>query len=173
MAKVAHMRRHLAKHGESVMAKSRIGGFLVALVVASITVGFFWNRTLARSKPPAAPAKFRAQHLKPKVASMLSHQPFSFEENQGQTDPRVKFIARSPGGMVFISPTELTFRLDPAPNKARIGEHGGSCTDALSRRESAGRGRRAGAARPPKQLLCRQRPGEVAWGCKVLPEDPD
>src|SRR5215469_10115993 len=119
MAKVAHMRRHLAKHGESVMAKSRIGGFLVALVVASITVGFFWNRTLARSKPPAAPAKFRAQHLKPKVASMLSHQPFSFEENQGQTDPRVKFIARSPGGMVFISPTELTFRLDPAPNKAR------------------------------------------------------
>jgi hypothetical protein len=105
----------------SIMSRSNIRNFFfAALPVALVMIAFLSNaRTSARSKPAAAPAKLGAQHLKPTVASMLSHQPFSFEENKGQTDPRVKFIARSPGAMIFVSPTELTFRLDPASDKPR------------------------------------------------------
>src|SRR5260370_24689717 len=51
-------------------------------------------------------------------ASLLSSYgklPLSFEENQGQTDPRVKFLARGKGYTVFLPDNESpTFRLQTA-----------------------------------------------------------
>jgi hypothetical protein len=54
--------------------------------------------------------------------------PFRFETNVGQTDPRVKFLARRAGGAVFLTPGEIVcaFRADetgygreqPKPGKA-------------------------------------------------------
>ncbi len=42
-----------------------------------------------------------------------------FEANRGQTDPRVKFLARAPGHAVFLTPTEAVLVLtQPAPPKA-------------------------------------------------------
>ena len=35
--------------------------------------------------------------------------PFSFEPNLGQTDPRVKFLARSRGMTLFVTSTEAVF----------------------------------------------------------------
>jgi hypothetical protein len=99
------------------MSSSTIrNSFFVGLsVLSSIIVCLSSALSVQPTKPDAVVAKAKAMHLKPMAASALSRQPFSFEENRGQTDARVKFIARSPGAMVFISPAEITFRLDPAP----------------------------------------------------------
>src|SRR5215475_5364619 len=44
--------------------------------------------------------------------------PLSFEPNLGQTDPRVKFLARTPGMTLFLTPTETVFLT--AGNAVRI-----------------------------------------------------
>ena len=46
-------------------------------------------------------------------ASFLSV-PLSFEANQGQTDPQVKFLSRGPGYGLFLTPTEAVLALRKA-----------------------------------------------------------
>ena len=46
------------------------------------------------------------------------HLPLSFEENRGQTDPRVKFLARGGGYSLFLTPTEAVLKLR-APSSAK------------------------------------------------------
>lgn len=41
--------------------------------------------------------------------------PITFEENQGQVDPSVKFLSRGVSGLLLLSPTEITLR---APGKS-------------------------------------------------------
>ena len=56
----------------------------------------------------------RSQHTGPSTAvsgvtrALL---PLSFEPNQGQADPRVKFISRSNGGTIFLTPNEAVLAL--------------------------------------------------------------
>ncbi|ALA58235.1 PKD domain-containing protein [Nitrospira moscoviensis] len=64
---------------------------------ASVTTGL----------PPVTPPPSLS---KPLVATMLKA-PMSFEANQGQTDPRVNFIARGSGYTMFITPTEAVMVL--------------------------------------------------------------
>lgn len=94
----------------TIRNSSFVGLPVVSLMIVCLSSAL----TVQLTKPHALVANPKAMHLKPIAASALSRQPFSFEENRGQTDARVKFIARSPGAMVFISPAEMTFRLDPA-----------------------------------------------------------
>ncbi len=54
--------------------------------------------------PPMHPVKA------PGIAP-LSSVPLSFEVNQGQTDPRVNFLARAPGSTLFFTPTESVLAL--------------------------------------------------------------
>jgi hypothetical protein len=46
------------------------------------------------------------------------HLPLSFEENRGQTDPQVKFLARGGGYSLFLTPTEAVLKLR-APSSAK------------------------------------------------------
>src|SRR5439155_5594831 len=41
--------------------------------------------------------------------------PFCFEENLGQTDPEVRFLARTAGGAAFVTPSGMTLRARGAP----------------------------------------------------------
>jgi hypothetical protein len=45
--------------------------------------------------------------------------PLSFEVNQGQTDGRVKYLARGPGYTVFLTPSEAVLRLASGPPAQR------------------------------------------------------
>src|SRR5258707_2347194 len=45
--------------------------------------------------------------------------PLSFEANQGQTDRSVKFLARSSGYSLFLTPTEAVLRLEIAGRRSR------------------------------------------------------
>lgn len=63
--------------------------------------------------------------------------PFSFEANQGQTDPEVKFLARGPGYSLFLKPTEAVLTLHkPNPKPDKLSLPGGE--KARPRGESAG-----------------------------------
>ena len=45
--------------------------------------------------------------------------PLSFEENRGQTDQSVRFLARGPGYTIFLTDDETVLRLDGAPPVSR------------------------------------------------------
>ena len=51
--------------------------------------------------------------VRPIRATVAPRLPLSFEANQGQTDPRVKFLARGPGYTLFLTPTEAVLSLSP------------------------------------------------------------
>jgi len=53
--------------------------------------------------PPAGSGRVLGEHY--------GHLPMSFEPNQGQTDPRVQFVARGPGYTLFLSATESVLSL--------------------------------------------------------------
>jgi uncharacterized protein (TIGR03437 family) len=50
----------------------------------------------------------------PKAKSELLGLPLSFEANQGQTDPAVKFFSRGDGYALFLTPDSAVFKLRPA-----------------------------------------------------------
>jgi len=52
------------------------------------------------------------------VRDAYGHLPISFEENRGQTDSRVKFLARGGGYSLFLTPTEAVLKLC-APSSAK------------------------------------------------------
>ena len=56
-------------------------------------------------------------------ASLYARVPLSFELNQGQTDARVKYLARGPGYTVFLTPSEAVLKLS-----ARTPERKGSAS---------------------------------------------
>jgi hypothetical protein len=50
----------------------------------------------------------------PSVAATYGKLPLTFEANQGQTDPRVKFLSRGGGHTLFLTPTEAVMTLQQA-----------------------------------------------------------
>lgn len=63
------------------------------------------------SETPPEPASVP----EPKAKSELLSLPLSFEANQGQTDPAVKFFARGDGCALFLTADSAVFKLRSAP----------------------------------------------------------
>jgi hypothetical protein len=58
----------------------------------------------------------RAQEVPARMQEMRARLPLSFEANKGQTDSRVKFLARGPGYTLFLTPDEVILSAhDAAP----------------------------------------------------------
>ncbi len=55
---------------------------------------------------------------KRRILKSFSHLPIAFEDNKGQTDKSVKFLARGPGYTIFLTPDEAVLTLKKAPKKA-------------------------------------------------------
>ena len=51
-------------------------------------------------------------------SQLLGNLPLYFEPNQGQTDPRVTFLARGAGYGIFFTPTETLLRLTGSGSKS-------------------------------------------------------
>src|SRR5262249_14181008 len=66
-----------------------------------------------------------------KVVQEYGKLPLSFEANQGQTDPKVKFLSRGPGYQLFLLPDEAVLtlqqpgKLKPARNRKKFGDFRG------------------------------------------------
>jgi Beta-propeller repeat len=92
--------------------------------------------------------------------------PVAFEANQGQTDRRVKYLARGQGYALFLTSRETVFVLAAPENKSPAGHHAGKKTDHSRRRAlrrasrlAVVRMRLAGAASSPHTLHGEPLPG--------------
>src|SRR2546426_10308524 len=59
------------------------------------------------------------QATKQQVLVAYGKLPLSFEANQGQTDPQVKFLSRGSGYTLFLTPTEAVLTLTKADAQAK------------------------------------------------------
>jgi hypothetical protein len=96
-----------------------------------VTFPFLLLVLAAGSDRSTASSGFEAQGARPRLApvdtplhSSLHHPlerlPFSFEENAGQADEGVRFLARASGYDVFLTPAEAIIRLShPSPRRDR------------------------------------------------------
>ena len=79
-----------------------------------IIVAVFATLAAAASYATAPQSKQTASAPVTKTAGprdAYGHLPLSFEENRGQTDSRVKFLARGGGYSLFLTPTEAVLKL--------------------------------------------------------------
>jgi len=68
----------------------------------------------------------RSTPTRPEVAAMFGRLPLSFEANNGQVDPQVRFLARAPGYTVFLTSAEavMTLEKEPVPAASVQSGHG-------------------------------------------------
>ena len=94
---------------------------------------------------------------KPRLAGAFGKVPLQFEANHGQTDGRVKFMARGPGYGLFLTSTEAVLHLQNAhPGASRV--RGFSKTQ-----DAALRMRIVGAARHAKVNALDRLPGTINY----------
>jgi len=105
-----------------------IGLFALLSLVAVAVAAFGWP-TLPRIEPATRPQGkcsplVLEQSLKPRGPQRVrqpgprfGHLPITFEPNQGQANPSVKFIARSGGVTTFLTTTEAVFSLPIANSR--------------------------------------------------------
>ena len=92
------------------------------------------------------------------AVSRIGPLPLSFEENRGQTDSRVSFLARGRGYVAYLSPTETVLKLRVP--KPRSVEGGSPPAGAPAAREAAVlRIRLHGASEAPRMSGLEPRPG--------------
>src|SRR5438874_7719120 len=90
-----------------------------ALAVAGLSLTFLIHRferahgVAARSRTPSAQTTDNDPDAaaKTRVVQAYGKLPMAFEANTGQTDERVKFMARGAGYSLFLTPTESVFVL--------------------------------------------------------------
>ena len=61
------------------------------------------------------PTAHTGQSGRMRIIESYGKLPLSFEANQGQTDPQVRFLSRGSGYTLFLTPTEVVLALRPAP----------------------------------------------------------
>src|SRR5438552_3541482 len=86
------------------------------------------TRTVARSAAsvgaqPAAPLRHMDQQG---LVESYGKVPLSFEANQGQTDPRVKFLSRGSGYTLFLTGDEAVLSLSSQKSGAALSEAKGA-----------------------------------------------
>src|SRR5437762_9888167 len=80
---------------------------------------------IARGVPPQSANNFSftpvssAPDLR-QVRSAFAQLPLAFEENRGQTDPQVKFLARGSGYELFLTGDEAVLSLSRSANNSSV-----------------------------------------------------
>ncbi len=80
------------------------------LLAALASVVFVAARNHSNHPEPATPANLKPA-AKPRLAENFAKLPLSFEENQGQIDNEVKFLAHGPGYDLFLTSTDAVLRV--------------------------------------------------------------
>lgn len=86
--------------------------FLAAAVLATAGVAFYFSTSVNAAKA-SGPVPDGHQALSSRALSL----PMYFEPNQGQTDPRVKFLARGAGYGLFLTADEAVLELRAASSE--------------------------------------------------------
>jgi hypothetical protein len=98
------------------MAIRRIRPFLAVAVLLTLTLG----GTAQQGRPSAA--------QKPMLLEACNRLPLAFEQNLGQADPTVKFLARGKGYAAFLKATDALIALASPGTAPGIAEAGPCCT---------------------------------------------
>ena len=69
---------------------------------------------------PRAPLAKSPTPLAPRLVRSYGRLPLSFEENQGQVDSQVEFLARGRGYTLFLTPTEAVLSLRSSDAKEKV-----------------------------------------------------
>src|SRR5690242_316184 len=91
--------------GPSARTLSRAALFML-MVATLILLSVRLMRSSLASEPASAPAPMKAE-----IADHYGKLPLSFEANEGQTDPEVKFISHGPGYDMFLTATGAVLTL--------------------------------------------------------------
>src|SRR5579862_2593415 len=85
--------------------------------ILTITFIFAVSIFAARKPTPKGPSPTPAH-----AQNVYARLPISFEENRGQTDGRVKFLARGSGYSLFLTSNAAVLKLSqpPVSNRARV-----------------------------------------------------
>src|SRR5438477_6213845 len=95
---------------------------ILVFTLASLAV-FAWKPTTRTIAGPkfAKPAG-SAEATQARLAGSYGKLPLSFEANQGQTDPRVKFLSRGKGYTLFLTGDEAVLSLRSQKPDAALSE---------------------------------------------------
>src|ERR1022692_913181 len=105
----------------SGLARVRVlGAVFVLLLAGSVLLGFGSRRqaqkALAQLPSSPIPTSSRSsRRSKPDARTILGQLPLIFEPNQGQADPRVKFLARGRGYSLFLDTSGAALALQAGP----------------------------------------------------------
>ena len=106
------------------MSLKRILGRSSSLVILGLLLplgsALLPSRLSAQTTPANAGGSGASEQEKQKIAASAIKLPLFFEANQGQTDPSVRFLTRSAGYTMFLTPTETV--LVEGKNGAGTGE---------------------------------------------------
>jgi hypothetical protein len=93
---------------------------LAAVVVSSaVTIK---DDPAADLAPPASAASLRtSQASQSRLVAAYGKLPLNFERNQGQTDPRVKFLSRGSGYSLFLTGNEAVLTLQKGRARSKVG----------------------------------------------------
>jgi hypothetical protein len=94
---------------------------LLVLVASTISLPWSWlvrSGWRSCSASSAVPMK-NTMPVQARLLSAYGKLPLDFEENQGQTDSHVKFVARGNGYTLFLTGTDATLRLDVGSASAK------------------------------------------------------
>ena len=80
---------------------------VVLLVTIAVATVFF----VVRYSSSSASSSVVSDTIKPETGDRYGRLEMSFERNEGQTDPRVKFLARGRGYDLFLTPAEVVLTL--------------------------------------------------------------
>src|SRR5467141_2152384 len=108
--------------------------FLFLSCLAAIALLLPFGRFLRRGSRSrsAFPIAQNKQISQARLVSGYGKLPLTFEENQGQTDARVKFLARGSGYTVFLSDDQTTTLRLLAPSNNPVGSLHGSARSSSS-----------------------------------------
>ncbi|MBZ5515792.1 MAG: hypothetical protein LAN62_13300, partial [Acidobacteriia bacterium] len=103
----------MVKRRQAYAARAKSGGRLGSLtVMALLAVISLGTRAPGATADGPVPDS-RVVHSSARAAHLYAQLPMSFEPNRGQTDQRVKFLARGQGYTLFLTPHEAVLTLHP------------------------------------------------------------
>ncbi|MGC2196720.1 MAG: SBBP repeat-containing protein [Terriglobales bacterium] len=133
---------------------------LVVVGATVLSLGSHPNGGNAAPVAPFAALGVQPAHTKSRPAiTSYGHLPLMFEPNQGQTDPRVRFIARGSGYGLFLTDQDAVLSL----------QHSGPITSGRKTRSSVLRMKLAGANAKPLVAGADQLPGKSNY---LIGNDP-
>lgn len=123
-------------------SKSRFFAFGAIAITAVVAAALLVIAPARRASLTAASFQGSNTHSVPpapreKLAAKFGALPLTFEQNQGQTDPQVKYMARGDGYTLFLTNTDAVFSFHSRPAQSRIARLASHLTGAPGKSEGS------------------------------------